>query len=105
MTSPRGCKNIPSADGYYLLDIWVNGSKLDKSLGPSRSRHIRTDRNAVNALRVECVGTSLRLFVNGNMVAEIMDTNIARGHVGLSVDSLGGKFSEVAFDNIRITVP
>ena len=94
-----------SADGYYLLDVWVNGSKLNKSLGPSRSRHIRTGRNAVNALRVECVGTSLRLFVNGNMVAEITDTNISRGHVGLSVDSLGGEFSEVAFDNIRITVP
>ena len=94
-----------SADGYYLVDIWVDGSKLNKSLGPSRSRHILTGRNAVNALRVECVGTSLRLFVNGNIVAEITDSNISRGQVGLSVDSLDGKFSEVAFDNIRITVP
>ena len=94
-----------SADGYYLLDIWVDGSKLDKSLGPTRSEHIRTGRKAVNALRVECVGKNLRLFVNGNLVAELKDKNFSQGRVSLSVQALGGPFSEVLFDNLRISVP
>lgn len=94
-----------SADGYYLLDVWVDGSKLAKSLGPSRSPHIRTGRNVVNALRIECVGTNLRLFVNGNLVAELTDETFSKGLVALSVMSIGGAFSEVAYDNLRITVP
>ncbi len=94
-----------SADGYYLLDVWVNGTKPNKSLGPSRSLHIRTGRNVVNALRIECVGTDLRLFVNGNLVAELTDENFSKGLVAFSVMSIGGPYSEVAYDNFRVTVP
>ncbi len=68
-----------SADGYFLLDVWVDGRKLNKSLGPTRSRHIRLGRNVVNVLRVECVGNTLRLSVNGHVLAEINDDNHARG--------------------------
>ncbi len=94
-----------SADGYYLLDVWVDGSKLNKSLGPSRSTYIRTGRNVVNTLRVECVGDNLRLFVNGNQIAELTDQNHSRGRVGLSADAFDNSFSEILFDNVRITVP
>ncbi len=94
-----------SADGYYLLDVWVDGTKLNKSLGPSGSPHIRTGRNVVNALRIECVGSILRLFVNGNLVAELTDETFSKGLVAFSVMSIGGPYSEVAYDNFRITVP
>ncbi len=94
-----------SADGYYLLDVWVDGTKLSKSLGPSSSPHIRTGRNVVNALRIECVGTDLRLFVNGNLVAELTDENFSIGLIAFSVMTIGGPYSEVAFDNFRVTVP
>ncbi len=94
-----------SADGYFLLDIWVNGTKLNKSLGPSRSNHIRMGHDVVNNLRVECVGEDLRLFVNGNLVAELTDGNISRGRIGLSADAFASPYSEILFDNIRVTVP
>ena len=94
-----------SADGYYLIDIWIDGSRLNKSLGPSPSSDIRTGRNALNKLHVECVGDRLGLWVNGSFVAELTDTNISSGRVGLSVNALGGEFTEVEFDNIRIATP
>ncbi|MCZ6761278.1 MAG: hypothetical protein O7D29_13065 [Gemmatimonadetes bacterium] len=92
-----------SADGYFLLDVWVDGRKLNRSLGPTRSRHIRLGSNVVNVLRVECVGNTLRLSVNGHFLAEINDDNHASGEIGLSVDSLGDSYSEVAFDNLVVT--
>ena len=92
-----------SADGYFLLDVWVDGRKLNKSLGPTRSRHIRLGRNVVNVLRVECVGNTLRLSVNGHVLAEINDDNHASGKIALSVDSIGASYSEVAFDNLVVT--
>ncbi len=92
-----------SADGYFLLDVWVDGRRLNKSLGPTRSRHIRLGRNVANVLRVECVGNTLRLWVNGHVLAEINDDNHASGKIALSVDSIGGSYSEVAFDNLVVT--
>ena len=59
----------------------------------------------MNALRIECVGTDLRLFVNGNLVAELTDENFSKGLVAFSVMSIGGPYSEVAYDNFRVTVP
>ena len=94
-----------SADGYYLIDIWIDGTRLNKSLGPSSSSYIRTGANVSNSLHVECVGERLSLWINGNFLAELTDTNISGGRVGLSVDSIGGEFSNVAFDNVRIAVP
>ena len=59
----------------------------------------------VNALHVECVGDRLSLSVNGNLIAELSDTSLTNGEVGLSVNALSDEFTEVAFDNFRITVP
>lgn len=94
-----------SADGYYLIDIWIDGEKLDKSLGPTASRFIHTGMDAVNALHVECVDDRLSLSVNGNLIAELSDTNLETGEVGLSVNALADEFTEVAFDNFRLAVP
>ena len=92
-----------SADGYFLLDVWVDGRKMNKSLGPTRSRHIRLGRNVVNVLRAECVGNTLRLSVNGHVLAEIDDDNYASGAIGVSVVSLGDSYSQVSFDNLVVT--
>jgi hypothetical protein len=94
-----------SADGYYALAVFVGGSQQDQSLGPSRSSSIRTGTNAMNLVQVECVGDRLRLIVNGSTVAELSDGNHRKGRSGVSVSSLAGRFSRVAFDNLRITRP
>ncbi len=94
-----------SADGYYLIDVWIDGVHLDKSLGPTGSPHIRTGADAVNSLHVECIGDRLSLSVNGNLLAELTDTSLTEGAVGLSVNALAAVFSEAAFDNFRIAVP
>ena len=92
-----------SADGYFFLDAWVDGKRLPKSLGPTRSRHIRLGRHVVNVLLIECVGSTVRLSVNGHVLAEMDDHAHSSGKIGLSVDSLAGHYSEVAFDNLVVS--
>ena len=92
-----------SADGYFLLDVWVDGKRLPRSLGPTGSRHIRLGRHVVNVLLVECFGSTVRLSVNGHALAEIDDHAHSSGKIGLSVDAFAGHYSEVAFDNLVVT--
>ncbi len=60
-------------------------------------------RDLTSPLKAICSDNALS--VNGNLIAELNDTNLTNGSVGLSVNALDGEFSEVAFDNFRIAVP
>jgi hypothetical protein len=93
-----------SADGYYASHAMVNGSRLDL-VEPTRSRYINQGRDVTNLVRVEAVGSTLRLSVNGHFLVEITDTNLRNGDIGLATSSVGGEFSEIAFDNIVVTAP
>jgi len=94
-----------SADGYYIIDVWIDGVQHEKSLEPTPSPYIVTGAAAVNSLHVECIGNRLSLSVNGNLLAELEDNAILSGGVGLSVNALAETFSEAAFDNFRVAAP
>jgi len=94
-----------SADGYYELAVWVNDKRMDCTVGPTWSSHIRQGRDVINVMRAECIGNTLRLSANGHLLAEITDSTFASGKIALSVNSLAGTYSEIAFDNLVITEP
>lgn len=97
-----------SADGYYIIAKDVNG-EVAEIVSPTRSIHILTGKDAVNLMRVECVGNNLRLSVNGHLLAEVTDSTFADGYLGLAATACseqnGKKFSEIAFDNLVVTAP
>jgi hypothetical protein len=51
-------------------------------------------------LRFELLGTTLRLHLDGEVVAEVEDDRIGEGTV-----ALGGENSSALFDDVRVTVP
>ena len=69
------------------------------------SSYIKTGLGVTNKVRVECIGNSLTLYVNGFRVARVSDGKLATGKVGLAVKSASGEYSEVAFDNVVIWTP
>ncbi len=93
-----------SADGYFVIETAVDGHP-QPLVGPTRSPHIRAERNAVNTVRATAIGNTLTLTVNGHSLAEVTDNRLASGRVGLSVSSLAGDYSEVAFTRIVISHP
>lgn len=93
-----------SADGYYLVAKFADS--LTTELAPiTSSTHIKQGTDAVNHIRIECIGNSLSLSVNGHTLAEVTDSTFSGGAIGLVCTSWGGTFSQIAFDNIVISEP
>ena len=93
-----------SADGYYGITVDING-RPENLVGPTPSPHIRRGRNVVNSVRGTAIGSVLRLYVNGYLLAEATDTRLKGGSVSFSVSSLADQYSEVAFTNLRVSRP
>ena len=91
-----------SADGYYAIGTVVEGSTEPLLAEPTRSIHILKGRDVTNLVRVECVGSTLRLSVNGHLLQEFTDTRFRSGDIALAASSLAGTSTEVAFDNIVV---
>lgn len=90
-----------NADGKYAILKAVEGVATMLRT-PTSSSHIKTGLAVTNNIRVECIGSSLTLYVNGFNVAQVSDNSLVTGSVGLSVESTSGEYSEVAFDNVVI---
>lgn len=93
-----------SADGFYGIVIDVAGVP-EQLAGITRSNHIRRGQNVVNSVRASAIGSTLRLSVNGHLLAEVTDTRLKEGHISFSVSSLAGQYSEVAFMNLVVMQP
>jgi hypothetical protein len=93
-----------SADGYYIALATIGGQQITHVPSTS-SQAIRQGVGAVNVVRVECVGDQLRFWVNGELLVDIVDHSLTDGDIGLGEASLGGEYSDVAFDNLVIRAP
>ena len=75
--------------GWTALTEWIESSAINQGAG------------AVNRLRVDCEGQSLRFYANGTFLDWVTDEAFASGEIGLSVGSYedGGGVHAV-FDNL-----
>lgn len=84
---------VISSDGYYAIGKFIDGQTI--LLGQSAmqaSPDIQT--GAANHLRADCIGDSLILYINYNLVTGAQDADLAAGDVGL----LAGTFAETGVD-------
>ena len=94
-----------SADGYYLILKVVDG-EATPLVGPEYSEEIRSGK-AENHLRVMCKGTSLSLWVKGELLTVTSDRTLQEaGNVALFADAVErGEIVVVAFDNFVLAEP
>jgi hypothetical protein len=94
-----------SAEGYYAIGYWDDiAYEYTALLEPAYSDYILQGNNT-NTVRVECIGTSLSLTVNGHLLAQINDSTCTTGYVGLELASMDGEYTEVAYDNFFVYEP
>ncbi|MFC2058095.1 trypsin-like peptidase domain-containing protein [Chloroflexota bacterium] len=91
-----------SADGYCRIAKAVNDEATFLT-DTVFSSHISQGQGVTNVIRIECVGSNLRLSVNGHLLLEATDSSLTSGNVVLGASALSGTFTEIAFDNIVIT--
>ncbi|MDZ4768745.1 MAG: hypothetical protein SGJ24_06420 [Chloroflexota bacterium] len=105
------CRAAPTdnGNGYYFL-ISADGQftirrgaadQIDALIQWRSSNAIRQDQ-AINRIRVACIGERLMLFVNDVFVAETTDSRYKRGYTGLSAGVTEGGTIEVWFDDLTI---
>lgn len=96
---------VISTDGYYAIGKVKDG--VQSLLGQNTMRYASAIQTgvAINHLRAECQGTTLRFYVNDSPVALVDDEDFTDGDVGL----LAGTFDEgeldVLFDNFKVLQP
>jgi len=95
---------IISSDGYYGIGTVIGGTQqiIDENMQPSDA--INTGYES-NRIRFDCVGSTLSLYVNGNLVQEETDSSFASGDVGLMAGTFDTGGTQVAFDNFIVSRP
>ncbi len=61
--------------------------------------------DAVNQLRVEAVGDTMRFYVNDTLLQQVSDGQFVGGTIGLDAGTFGQSGLQVAFDNLVVQRP
>jgi len=96
---------VISSDGYYGIGrVTDSGQELIgmDSMQPSEAIH---QGGATNTIRADCVGSSLSLYVNGEKLDEVEDTEFSSGDVGLMAGSFDTPGTDIHFDNFSVNKP
>lgn len=96
---------LVSSDGYAGIGLNKDGQRRllsDDSLLPSEAV---LQGNLWNHIRADCDGFTLRLYVNGQLVAETRAAEWSSGDVGMIVGTYDLAGAEVLFDNFSVVRP
>lgn len=86
-------------DGWYSIDKYVNN--VYENLASDFASSDVIDPSS-NFIRAECNGTKLALWSNGVLLAEVEDSSLPEGEVGLYTRSWDSKDITIAYDNFTI---
>lgn len=96
---------VISSDGYYGIGkVSDSGQELIGMDAMQPSEAIQQG-SATNTIRADCVGSALSLFVNGEKLDEVQDTEFGSGDVGLMAGSFDTPGTDIHFDNFSVTRP
>jgi len=94
-----------SSDGYYAIGKIKNGaaSLLGQQMMAYTSFIVQDD--GPNHLRFDCIGNTLKGYVNGQPIAITSDADFSGGDAGLITGAFDQGGVEVSFDNFTVYKP
>jgi hypothetical protein len=94
-----------SSDGYYAIGKIKNGaaSLLGQQMMAYTSFIVQGD--GPNHLRFDCIGNTLKGYVNGQLIAITSDADFSGGDAGLITGAFDEVGVEVSFDNFMVYKP
>jgi len=96
---------VISSDGYYGIAKLVDGKYSMISSDQLQYSEAIIKGQAVNRLRADCDGEQLSLYVNGQKLAQVNDSDFQRGDVGLVAGAYQVHGVEILFDNFVVKIP
>jgi hypothetical protein len=96
---------IASSDSYYGIAKMKDG--LYSMIGTDQLQYSSAiaQGQLPNRLRADCVGTTLRLHANGEMLMEVEDSDFPSGDVGVIAGSYETQGADILFDNFVVKKP
>ena len=94
-----------TSDGYYSISKYVAGEYFNLSEETFVATDSVNQGNAINHLRADCVGSTLTLYINGQLVDSVTDGDYTSGDVGLLAGSYDEAGADVVFDNFIVYQP
>jgi hypothetical protein len=96
---------LVSSDGYFGIASMKEGQyRMIGSEALQYSQSIAQGQ-ATNHLRADCVGSTLRLFANGQKLLEVQDSAFTSGDVGLLAGAYNTSGVDLLFDNFIVKQP
>ena len=95
-----------SSDGFFGITKFINGTQSGIGTNDLKfnDKVIRLGA-ATNHLRASCIGDSLTLEVNDQVLADFKDTDLSTGDIGLVASTYADPGTDIAFDNFVATRP
>lgn len=94
-----------TSDGYFGIRKRIEGEMTFLGAqGWTPSAAIKQG-NGENILRVDCIGNTLMLYVNGQLLAEVEDDALLSGGVGLFAGTLNAQSASFYFDDFFVAKP
>jgi hypothetical protein len=94
---------VLAPDGSAQLSDYLDGEEQIARFGFSSPGTMKPDD--WNQVRVDCIGTHMALYLNGELVVERDMDSLARGDIGLGAGGASDGFTEVRFRNLVVSVP
>lgn len=96
---------VISSDGYYGIGKFKDGQQVLVGMESMPPTDAVRQGNATNHIQAECNGSTLRLVVNGQQLAETTDSDFTSGDAGLLAGSFENPGTDIRFDNFIVREP
>jgi hypothetical protein len=96
---------IISSDGYYAIMKYSGGSSQILGADAMLSTDAVKQGSATNHLRADCVGDSLSLYADGELLQSVTDADFASGDVGLIAGTFDAVGADIVFDDFVVYQP
>lgn len=95
-----------SSDGYAgIVLVTESSQQVISNDGQLQPFDAIRQGNDTNHIRVECFGSLLTLYVNGDLFTSVTDGTLASGDVGLLASTYEEAGVDIRFDNFSVTIP
>ena len=99
---------LVSGDGHYAIGKYQSGSPQIEYLsgeGQYKFSDAINQGNAINEIRVSCIGNELSLSVNNVPLETVTDPTFVVGDIGLGANPFQPGTTIIEFDNLRVIAP
>jgi hypothetical protein len=94
-----------SSDGYQVIGRYLKGESTFLSSDKMQLSDAVRKGSTTNQIRADCIGETLLLYVNNQMVASTTDTALTGGTVGMIVGTFDEGGVDILFDNFVVYQP